>query len=86
MKRHGKDIHIWNDCIKYEGNLENVKSRGYGTFFLINGDVYHGFWKNSKANGKDIYIIFNGGIYEANCHLDGFRDEKLERRCVFKGY
>ena len=34
-----------NRNIKYEGNLENVKSSGYGTFFLINGDVYHGFWK-----------------------------------------
>ena len=71
MKRRGKDIHIWNDCIKYEGNLENVKSSRYGTFFLINGDVYTGNFDQGKISGQVSIKYKNGDSYNGYYENDG---------------
>ena len=38
-KRHGKGVQVWDDGAKYEGNWENDKSNGYGTFYHTDGDV-----------------------------------------------
>ncbi len=35
----------------YEGNWENDRANGYGTYIHANGSKYLGFWKNDLQHG-----------------------------------
>lgn len=51
---------------KYEGNWENDKMNGHGTYRYENGDKYVGNFVNSTRSGKGTYYHKNGTKYEGN--------------------
>lgn len=61
---------------KYDGEFENGKYSGYGTFHFNNGDTYIGEWKNGAFNGIGTYIYKNGlqktGYYKDNDFVKDF--------------
>ena len=49
-----KSYKFSNGCV-FIGNLSDGKKAGYGTFILLNGDLYEGNWINDKLEGYGLY-------------------------------
>lgn len=45
---NGNGITIWLDNRKYEGNYQDDKKHGFGTFTWADGRQYKGEWRNGK--------------------------------------
>ncbi len=55
---------------RYEGNWENGKRNGHGTYFFNNGNKYEGNWVNDKKNGHGTFYFNDGNKYEGNWEND----------------
>ena len=62
---------------KYEGDFQNNKREGYGTFVMSNGDRYEGEFQKDTYNGKGTYYWANGNKYEG-----GFKNDKKEGKGI----
>jgi len=56
---------------KYEGEIENGKPNGQGTFTWSDGSKYVGEWKDGKMSGQGTKTWTNGDMYEGE-----FKDGK----------
>ena len=56
---------------KYEGEIENGKPKGQGTYTFPDGRKYVGEWKNGTWNGEGTYSYPDG-----RKHLGEFREGK----------
>lgn len=86
-KRHGygKDTSLNDDGTfreSYEGNFENDKPHGKGTYTWDSGKVYKGNFVDGKAHGKGEYIWPNGASYKGNV-IDNQIDYK-DKNAVWK--
>ena len=47
------------DCIKgvYEGQFQDGKCQGRGTYKFVNGNEYNGEWKRGLPDGKGMYLV-----------------------------
>jgi hypothetical protein len=50
----------WPDGRKYEGEYEEDKKHGFGTFIWADGRKYIGNWSKGKQHGKGEYYMANG--------------------------
>ena len=62
---------------KYEGDFQNNRREGYGTFIMNNGDRYEGEFQKDSYNGSGIYYWANGNKYEG-----GFKNNKKEGKGI----
>ncbi len=49
---------------KYEGEFENEKKHGKGTYYWTSGDTYTGDWFDDKMAGQGVFTRSNGDRYE----------------------
>jgi hypothetical protein len=71
----GKDTLKWNDCFgswsQYEGEWQNGKFNGIGTFTWPDGKKYLGEWLDDMRNGRGIRYYSDGTIIESGIYNNG---------------
>ena len=63
---------------KYDGEWENDKMSGQGTFTFSNGEKYVGQFKDGKRNGEGTFTFSNGGTY-----IGEWKDDKENGKGTF---
>jgi hypothetical protein len=61
------NVHTYDNGARYEGEWENGRKHGKGTYYYANGNKYNGVWVNDKRTGHGVYIYTNGDRYEVRC-------------------
>lgn len=49
---------------RYEGEVQNGKANGYGTYRYANGNRYEGQWKDGKKHGTGTFHFTNSDVYK----------------------
>ena len=47
---------------RYEGEWEDDKKKGHGTYTYVDGDKYVGLWENDKKNGQGVFTFASGQV------------------------
>lgn len=84
--KEGVGILGYADGSKYEGNFENGKLNGYGTWYFANGEKYVGMFYQNYCHGRGIHYKNDGskiiGVWERGSYIGTLLNKNGEEGCI----
>eukprot|EP00906_Rhabdomonas_costata_P029509 RCo041635 len=78
IKRKGFGVYIDGNN-RYEGQWENDKMKGEGSFYFDSGAVYKGWWTDNQFEGKGTYTWPDSSCYEGSWRSNRMHGEGVYR-------